>query len=85
MADSCLMAEILDRLSDAELTGTDVRACSESELIEVLGLNSAWSNTQVKRALGRLIRDGKVSRHRCWQQYIGHDERPIILRLKHAN
>lgn len=74
MADTVLMEEICDRLCDAEFENRIISAESEGRLSTVLGLNKAWSNTKVKRALGRLVRDGKVIRHRCRPQYIGHDD-----------
>jgi hypothetical protein len=41
----------------------------------------AYSNTMFKRALGRLIEDGKVIWSRARPQHIGDDERPITLKL----
>ena len=52
---------------------------SDGEFISSLGLGV--SQTHAKRVLGRMIRDGEISRHRPHPEHPGYADRPITYRL----
>ena len=54
---------------------------SDGEFISSLGLGV--SQTHAKRVLGRMIRDGEISRHRPHPEHPGYADRPITYRLSH--
>lgn len=53
----------------------------DSELRDAVGLRGAYSKTQVNKAMGRLVKDGKVIRHREEPYSIGDTDRPITYCL----
>lgn len=79
MADSILCEEILVRLEERGYVRVERLGDFKSEL----GINPEWSNTQIKRALGSLISNGKVLRHRAGLQSCCDNGQPVTYRFAH--
>ena len=80
MADSILCDEIIVKLEERGFVRVDRPCDFKSEL----GINSEWSNTQIKRALGSLISRGKVLRHRAELQSCSDNGQPVTYRFAHS-
>jgi hypothetical protein len=79
MSDPILRDEILITLDEKGPVTVD----RPGDFIEAANLNKAWSKTQVKCALGRLITDRKVRRHRRELQNCSDFGGPITFLYVH--
>lgn len=78
MADAVLCDEIVIALQER---GGHVTVDSDSYFRDAVGLNTDWSKTQVKEALGSLIHRRHIKRIRSEPQGCGDQLRPTTFRL----
>ena len=77
ISDEQIVESITQRISEESKR----QYATDGEFISSLGLGV--SQTRAKRVLGRMIRDGEISRHRPHPEHPGYADRPITYRLSH--